>query len=90
MRTILILSGVFYLSWAPVNFFTIFLGSNNAFWPYAVVLSELTFFIKPLLFFAVNTNFQNALRTFGVPTTDVEDVDGYQVGFSKVDEEGIY
>ncbi|KAH9390532.1 neuropeptide Y receptor [Tyrophagus putrescentiae] len=89
VRTILILTVVFHLSWAPANFFTMFIASNSVVSIYIDVLSELTFFIKPLLFFAFNTNFQNALRTIGVPTTDVEDVDGYQVGFSRMDETGL-
>ncbi len=67
-----------------------FIASNSVVSIYIDVLSELTYFIKPLLLFAFNTNFQNALRTIGVPTTDVEDVDGYQVGFSRMDETGVY
>lgn len=91
MRSVLILTVVFHLSWVPANFFTMFITSTSLDWTYFSVLSELTFFIKPLLFFAFNTNFQNALPTMGVPTTDVDVVDSYQVGFSKVeDEEGAY
>ena len=55
------------------------------------ILQESVFFIKPFILFGVSSNFQHVLWTFGVANTDVEDLDGHQVGFSKMnDEEGQY
>lgn len=84
---ILITAVTFHLLWGPTNFIERLFTDLGAFYYVITVLAESTFFIKPFLYFAVNTNFQNALRTIGIATTDVVDTDGHQVGFSKLDEE---
>lgn len=91
VQLILTLSVLYCLPWILGGIVNRYTESSKSYKMFFTILQESVFFIKPFILFGVSSNFQHVLWTFGVANTDVEDLDGHQVGFSKMnDEEGQY